>query len=175
MVDRVQENVRWHPRLWTGLIGIAILLIFLYFYQPFETYLAANIGYINFHNIVFWFASLVGVTGYAFAHWQAFRQHIVRSKAELQVGALVFDTLQIAILTAVIFTAGATLQAVEILGVYLIERGPIFDRVFGAKLLAIVLLVIAAVLFYLLHRAVRAFRHGWQPRKPPRRAAAANR
>ena len=82
---------------------------------------------------------------------------------------LVFDTLQAAILVAVIFCAGATLQAIEVLSEYFVNRGPIFDAAFGGKLLSIVLLVILAVIFYLLHYVVRALRTGWRPRS---RAAA---
>ena len=96
----------------------------------------------------------------------------VRSTGELQVESLVFDTLQIAILIAVILTAGATLQAIEMLSEYLMNRGPIFDRLFGMKLLSIVLLVILTILFYLLHHVVRSFRLGWQPRRPPPRVSA---
>ncbi|MEE8246183.1 MAG: hypothetical protein V3S87_02855, partial [Alphaproteobacteria bacterium] len=91
---------------------------------------------------------------------------------ELDAEGLVFDTLQVAILIAVIFAAGATLQAVAMLGEHLINRGAIIGPVFGAKLLAIIVLVILAILFYLLHHVVRAFRVGWQPRRPPPRSSA---
>ncbi|MFO1350999.1 MAG: hypothetical protein U1F68_10130 [Gammaproteobacteria bacterium] len=161
------------PRFWIILIGIAILLIFLYFYQPFERYLVANVPKIRFSNILFWFTSLVGVLGYALAHGQAFRRHIVGGVTELQVQALVFDTLQIAIMTSVIFTAGATLQGIVMLSEQMINRGPIFDGAFGEKLLAIILLVILVILFYLLHQAVRGFRQGWHPRRLPPRAPGA--
>jgi ABC-type xylose transport system permease subunit len=172
----IQENTRWQqPRFWIVLLGIVIVLIFLYFYQPFETYLKANIPNIHFSNVIFWFASLVGVVAYALSHWQALRQHIVHSSGELQVLALVFDTLQIAILTAVIFTAGAMLQSIVMLSEHLMNRGPIFDQQFGGRLLSIVLLVIMAILFYLLHQAVRAFRTGWNPRRqPPRTSRVSN-
>jgi hypothetical protein len=52
---------------------------------------------------------------------------------------------------------------------YFVNRGPIFDTAFGGRLLSIVLLVILAVIFYLLHYAVRALRTG-QPRTAPPRA-----
>lgn len=162
------------PRFWIILVGIVILLIFLYFYQPFEKYLSESIPRIHFNNVIFWFASLVGVIGYAIAHWQSFRKNMVRAATSLDVEGLVFDTLQIAILTAVIFTAGATLQAVEMLGEHLLDRGPIIDPVFGEKLLAIILLVILAIAFYLLHHLVRGFRVGWQPRRPPPRGTPSN-
>ncbi len=158
-------------RFWIVLIAVIILLIFLYFYQPFEEYLVKGIPNVHFDNVIFWFASLVGVVGYAIAHWQSFRRGIIRSVTELEAEGLVFDTLQIAILIAVIFCAGATLQAVEMLAEHLMNRGQILDPAFGEKILAIVLLVILAVLFYLLHYVVRGFRVGWQPRRPPPRAS----
>ena len=156
-------------QFWIGIVAVVILLIFLYFYRPFETYLVAHIPFIHFSNVVFWFASLVGIAAYAFAHWQSFRGEIFRNVTELNVDTLVFDTLQAAILAAVIFAAGATLQAIEVLSEYFVNRGPIFDAAFGEKLLAIFLLVILAVIFYLLHYAVRALRTGWRPRSAPHR------
>ena len=167
-----QETVRWRrPRYWIVLVGVIIVLIFLYFYQPFEDYLTAAIPNIHFHNVVFWFVSLVGVIGYAIAHWQSFRRNIFRAAGELDVEVLVFDTLQVAILIAVIFCAGATLQAIEMMGEHLIERGQIIGSAFGEKLLAVVILIILAVVFFLLHHLVRAFRSGWHPRRPPPRAS----
>ena len=157
------------PRFWIVLGGVIILLIFLYFYQPFETYLVENIPNVRFSNVIFWFASLVGVIGYAIAHWQSFRKNIFHSSGQLNVETLVFDTLQIAILIAVIFCAGATIQAIEVLSEHLMSRGAIVDADFGSKLLSIILLVILAVIFYLLHFVVRAFRTGWTPRRPPPR------
>ncbi len=157
------------PRFWIVLIGIIILLIFLYFYQPLEIYLSENIPQIRSSTVIFWFASLVGVIVYAIAHWQSYRRNIFRAVTNLEVEGLVFDTLQAAILVAVIFFAGATLQVIEMLSEHLINRGPIIGPEFGRMLLAIILLVILAIAFYLLHRAVRSFRVGWRPgRQPPR-------
>lgn len=152
-----------------GLVAVCILLVFLYFYRPFETYLVAHIPLIHFSNVVFWFASLVGIFVYGLAHWQSFRTEIFRNVVELNVDNLVFDTLQSAILVAVIFCAGATLQAVEMLGEHLVHGGAIIDATFGEKLLAIILLVILATVFYLLHYVVRAFRSGWTARSAPPR------
>jgi hypothetical protein len=167
-VNMVDELTR-KEQFWIGIVAVIILLIFLYFYRPFETYLVAHIPLIHFSNVVFWFASLVGIVAYAFAHWQSFRSEILLNVAELNADALVFDTLQAAILAAVIFCAGATLQAIEILSEYFVNRGPIFDSAFGGRLLAIFLLVILAVIFYLLHHAVRALRTGWRPQSAPPR------
>jgi uncharacterized membrane protein len=161
------DDTTKQQQIWMWIIAAVILLIFLYFYRPFETYLVAHIPFIHFNNVVFWFASLVGLIAYAFAHWQSFRNEIFRNVTDLNVDALVFDTLQAAILAAVIFCAGGTLQAIEVLSEYFVNRGPIFDVAFGSKLLAIVLLVILAVIFLLLHYAVRALRTGWRPRTLP--------
>jgi len=163
------DDTTKQQQFWIWLIAVAILLIFLYFYRPFENYLLAHIPFIHFSNVVFWFASLVGIVAYAFAHWQSFRSEIFRNVTELNVDNLVFDTLQAAILASVIFCAGATLQAIEILSEYFVNRRPIFDPAFGGRLLSIVVLVILAVAFFLLHYAVRALRTGWRPRSAPPR------
>ena len=163
------DDTTKQQQFWIWLVAVVILLIFLYFYRPFETYLVAHIPFIHFSNVVFWFASLVGIVAYAFAHWQSFRSEIFRDVTELNVDNLVFDTLQAAILAIVIFCAGATLQAIEVLGEYFVNRGPIFDTAFGEKLLAIFLLIIFAVIFYLLHYVVRALRTGWRPQSAPPR------
>jgi len=163
------EDTTKQQQFWIGLIAIIILLIFLYFYRPFETYLVAHIPFIHFSNVIFWFSSLVGIVAYAFAHWQSYRSEIFRSVADLNVDALMFDALQAAILAAVIFCAGATLQAIEVLSEYFINRGPLFDAAFGERLLSIFLLVILALIFYLLHYVVRALRTGWRPRSTPPR------
>jgi hypothetical protein len=164
------DDTTKQQQFWSAVVAVIILLIFLYFYRPFETYLVAHIPFIHFSNVVFWFASLVGIAAYAFAHWQSFRNEIFRNVADLNVDNLVFDTLQAAILVAVIFCAGATLQAIEVLSEYFVGRGPIFDAAFGERLLSIILLVILALLFYLLHYAVRALRTGWRARMAPPRA-----
>ena len=160
------------PRFWIVLAGIVIVLIFLYFYGPFESYVSESIGEIRARNVIFWFAALVGAVGYAIAHFASYRRTIFRRAGEIDVDSLVYDTLQITILVAVIISAGATLQAVEMLGEHLIKAGAVIDPVFGRRLLSVVLLVILSVLFYLLHLVVRAFRVGWRPRRPPRTASA---
>ena len=160
-------NQNTTPRLWITLAAIVVFLIFLYFYQPFESYLLQQIPNIRFANVIFWFASLVGIVGYVVAHWQSFRRHIFENGSGLTTEVLIFDSLQIAILIAVIFAAGATLQAVVKLGEHLVQRSGIIDGDFGMKLLAVILLVILVILFVLLHHMVRAFRHGWVGRRSP--------
>ena len=172
------EVSRWRrPRPWIALVAVVIALVFLYFYKPFETYLLEHIPGIHFSNVLFWFASLVGVVAYVIAHWQSFRGQVFRDGGELDATALVYDTLQIAILVAVIFFAGAIIQAIEMLSDLLMmpagdAGGTAAGIGFGARIVSIVVMVILAILFYLLHHLVRAFRTGWRPRRPPPRAGS---
>ena len=167
-----EAKSRWQqPSSWIGLIVIVILIIFLLFYRPFEQYLLDHIPRIHFSNILFWFASLVAIVSFAVSHWQSFRNSIFQGVTESNAQDLVFDTLQIVVLVAVILCAGATIQAVEMLGFHLMNDGSVIDAEFGRRLLSIFLLVILAVLFYLLHRVVRAFRLGWRHRWTPPRAS----
>lgn len=164
-------NIRFwqRPRFWFWLVALVILLITLYFYDPFTTYLVAGVPKIRFSNIVFWFTSLVGVVGFAIAHWQSFRRNIWHAAGAPNVEALVFDSLQVSMMTAVIFSAGAALQGVEILSEYLLGRGDIISADFGSRILAIVLLLILTIVFFLLHLLLRGIRRGWSPgRRPPR-------
>jgi len=172
MSDEISDRRR--PRFWIGLLAFIIFLIFLYFYSPFETFLKGSIPKIHFSNVIFWFASVVGVIAYAVSHWQSFRNNLSRQVSSLDVPTLVFDTLQVSILIAVIFCAGATLQAVAMLAEHLMGADQMIGAGLSENLLAIVLLVIMAVLFYLLHHVVRAFRDGWQTRRPPRTTSSSS-
>jgi hypothetical protein len=151
-------------KFWFGVIAIIIFLVFVYFYEPFEVFLVEAIPAIHFENVIFWFASVIGILAYAVAHWQSFKKNIIGHVSDLDVGQLVFDTLQTAILVAVIFCAGAIVQAVAILAVQLTGQGSGTGGV-GANLIAIAILVIFALAFFLLHRVVRAFRDGWHSRR----------
>ena len=176
------EVSRWRrPQPWIALVAVVIALVFLYFYKPFETYLLERIPGIHFSNVLFWFASLVGVVAYVIAHWQSFRRQVFRDGGELDATALVFDTLQIAILVAVIFFAGAVIQGIEMLSELLMAPadsgvGATSPEVgFGSRVVSIVVMVILAILFYLLHHLVGALRTGWRPRRSPPRSGGPDR
>ena len=154
-------------RFWIVVAAVVIGLIFLYYYQPFETFVVESIPKIHFSNAIFWFASAIGVIGYIVAHWASFRRHIFRAVNDLDAEGLVFDTLQVAILVAVIFCAGGMLQIIEMMGEHLVGRGEIVGATFGEQLLAIVLLLLLAIVFFLLHYLVRMFRTGWTGRRQP--------
>ena len=157
------------PRFWVYFIALIIFLIFLYYFKPFADYISANLKNARFHNVIFWFSALVAVIAFAMSHWQSFKRHILRGGGEVNVEALVFDTLQISIMTVVILCAGAILQSVELLSEHLLLQEVAVPQTFGGRILTIVLLIILAFVFYLLHLVVRGFRIGWKPSKPPRR------
>ncbi|MEM7423605.1 MAG: hypothetical protein AAF334_07760 [Pseudomonadota bacterium] len=172
----MSENFRVNqrPGFWIAVIATVIALIFLYFYAPFETFLVAAIPNARASNVIFWFASTVGIVTYVAAHWTSFRQKLSAQVTSLDVSALVFDTLQTSVLIAVIFLAGAMLQSVAMLAVHLMSDDPIVGSGMGGSLLAIVLLLIFTLLFYLLHHLVRMFRDGWTPGNAPRRSLKAS-
>ena len=165
-----EERPYWYRTgFWIKIVALVILLIFLYFFQPFEQYIIENLPQARFHQVIFWFAALVGVIGFAMAHWQSFRRHILHSSGRVKVEELAFDTLQISLLTSVIISAGATLQAVEMLAEFLLFHEMEVEQTFGERVLTILFFIILTIGFYLLHLVVRAFRKGWQPRRPPPR------
>ena len=170
---QVTEGLR-SLRFWIVVVGLVILAVFVYFYPPFEKLVSDSIRGLASSTIVFWFAAFVGVVAYVIAHWQSFRQHFFRRVNDLDAEGLVFDTLQVALLVALILCAGGILQLIEMLSLHLIDKGTVLDPLFGRKLLAMIVLVILAIGFYLLHRMVRAFRLGRRPgRTPPRRSSSA--
>lgn len=169
MVEDSGKSAR--ARFWITLAALVILLIFLYFYKPFESYLTAHIPEIHFSNVIFWFTALTGVVGYLLVHWQSFRRQLFRPVNELNVEDLVFETVQAAIMVAVIFAAGAMLQSVIILGQFLVNIDPAPDGAMSERLLSIVILLIFSILLILLHAVVRAFRGGWTDRRQPPRSS----
>ncbi len=164
--NMVQESsTDFKLKFWLSIIAVIIFLVFIYFYQPFEIFLVSSIPGIHFENVIFWFASVIGIIGYAVAHWQSFTKNIIANISAFAVGRLVFDTLQTSIFVAVIFCAGAIVQAVAILAVQLTSATSSLGEGISRNLVAIVILVIFALLFYLLHHVVRAFRDGRQLRR----------
>ena len=161
-----QESAIGHKlKFWFSIIAIIIFLIFIYFYQPFEKFLVSSIPAIHFENVIFWFASVIGIIGYGVSHWQSFKKNILSNVSDFDVGRLVFDTLQTAIFVAVIFCTGAIVQAVAILAMQLTGQSSTPAGSMSENLIAIFLLVLFALFFYLLHHVVRAFRDGRQNRR----------
>lgn len=138
---------------WTlvGFLLFIIVLIFLYFYKPFEDLFNLVVYGIGFDNAIFWVALIVGIIGFCGYHWRAYRVHIVQQQS---VESMVLSSLRGSAFTAILLSGGAALQSVQILCVYLLQDGYVLDAAFGKRLVAVLALVILTgafcVIFWLL-------------------------
>lgn len=134
---------------WTlvGYLVYIIVLVFLYFYPPFEVLFTRVIRGMSFSNVIFWVAIITGIVGFCLYHWQAYRIHIV---AQGKVEAMVLSSLRGSTFVAVLLSGGATLQALQILCVFLLEPGYTLDREFGERLAAVIALAVLTAVFYLI-------------------------
>ena len=138
---------------WTlvGFLLFIIVLIFLYFYKPFEDLFNLVVHGISFDNVFFWIALIVGIIGFCGYHWRAYRVHIVQQNS---FESMVLSSLRGSAFVAVLLSGGAALQAVQNLCVYLLEGGRVLDAGFGERLGAVVALVILTgafcIIFWLL-------------------------
>ena len=137
---------------WTlvGFLIFIIVLIFLYFYQPFEDLFTLVLNGLNFGNSIFWIALVIGIVGFCSYHWRAYRLHIVQQGS---VEAIVLSSLRGSTFVAILLSAGAALQSVQSMCVYLLRQGEL-DSGFGDRLAAVVALVILTgafcIIFWLL-------------------------
>ena len=154
---------------WTvvGFIVYIIVLVFLYFYAPFEQLFVLVLNGISFSNIIFSVALIVGIVGFCVYHWQAYRLHIVR---EHSVDAMVLSSLRGSTFIAILLSGGATLQSLQILCVYLLSEGYVVDAEFGKRLGAVVALVILTgvfcVIFWLLKVIRSETQAPWSGERP---------
>ena len=126
----------WHW-FWTlvGFIVFIVVLVFLYFYQPFEDLFVLVINGISFDNVIFWVALIVGICAFCTYHWRAYQVHIVERQS---IESMVLASLRGSTFTAILLSGGAALQAIQILCVYLLEPGYDLGPGFGKRLAAVV-------------------------------------
>ncbi len=147
---------------WTlvGFLIYIIVLIFLYFYKPFEDLFVTVIYGLTYQNAIFWAGVIIGIVGFCTFHWRAYRLHIVKDRS---IEAIVLSSLLGSSFVAILLSASAALQAVQILAVHLIQPGYVLDGAFGKRLLALVALVILTGLFcivFWLLKSVRSHQTG---------------
>ncbi len=142
---------------WTlvGFIIFIIVLIFLYFYKPFEDLFNLVINGLGFDNAIFWVALIIGIVGFCVYHWHAYRVHIVRQHS---IESMVLSSLRGSTFTAILLSGGAALQAVQILCVYLLQEGYTLDAEFGKRLAAVVALVILTGVFCIIFWLLKVIR-----------------
>ena len=133
---------------WTlvGFLAFIIVLIFLYFYQPFEDLFTLVLNGLTFDNSIFWIALIIGIIGFCSYHWRAYRLYIVQQGS---IEAIVLSSLRGSTFIAILVSAGAALQSVQSMCVYLLRQSEI-DSGFGERLAAVVTLVILTAVFCII-------------------------
>ena len=138
---------------WTlvGFLLLILVLIFLYFFQPFEDLFTLVLTGVSYSNAIFWVALIIGIIGFCTFHWHAYKVHIVQQRS---VESMVLTSLRGSTFIVILLSGGATLQAVQNLCVYLLQNGYAFDSIFGKRIAATIALVtitgIFCVIFWLL-------------------------
>jgi len=143
---------------WTlvGFLIFIIVLIFLFYFEPFEVLFNRVVHGVRFDNAIIWVAVIVGIIGFCGYHWRAYRVHIVQQQS---VDSIVLTSLRGSVFTAILLTAGFALQAVQILCVNLLQEDYVLDAGFGKRLidvLALVLLTGAFCVAFWLLKIVRS-------------------
>ena len=131
---------------WTlvGFLLLILVLIFLYFFQPFEDLFTLVLNGVSYSNAIFWVALIIGIIGFCTFHWHAYKVHIVQQRS---VESMVLTSLRGSTFTAILLSGGATLQAVQNLCVFLLQNGYVFDSNFGKRIAATIALVTITGIF----------------------------
>ena len=138
---------------WTlvGFLLLILVLIFLYFFQPFEDLFTLVLNGVSYNNAIFWVALIIGIIGFCTFHWHAYKVHIFQQGS---VESMVLTSLRGSTFTAILLSGGATLQSVQNLWVFLLQNSYGFDSNFGKRIAAIMALVVITgvfcVIFWLL-------------------------
>ncbi len=142
---------------WTlvGYVAFIIILIFLYFYKPFEDLFTLVINGLGYNNAIFWVVLIAAIVGFCGYHWRAYRLYIVQRRS---VDGMVLASLRGSAFIAVLLCAGATAQSMQILCIYLLQNEYTLDAEFGARLGAVVALVILTVVFCLIYWLLKVVR-----------------
>ena len=142
---------------WTvvGFIAYIIVLIFLYFYAPFEQLFVLVLSGISFGNAIFWVALIVGIFGFCVYHWHAYRLYITRDH---NVEAMVLSSLRGSTFVAILLSAGATLQSLQILCVYLLNESYVIDAQFGKHIGAVIALIVLTAVFCVIFWLLKVIR-----------------
>jgi len=150
---------------WTlvGFVVYLIVLIFLYFYQPFENLFDIVVYGLSYSNAIFWVALIIGIIGFCIFHWRAYRLHIVQQRS---VESMVLSSLRGSTFVAILLSGGAALQALQILCVYLLEPGHGLDAEFGKRLAAIVALILLTGLFCIIFWLLKVIRVSGKTARP---------
>ena len=101
-----------------GYVAFIVILIFLYFYKPFEDFFTLVINGLGYSNAMFWVVLIAAIVGFCSYHWRAYRLYIVQRHS---IDGMVLASLRGSAFIAVLFCAGAAAQSLLILCVYLLQ------------------------------------------------------
>ena len=91
-----------------GYVAFIVILIFLYFYKPFEDFFTLVINGLGYDNAIFWVVLIAGIIGFCGYHWRAYRLYIVQRRS---VDGMVLASLRGSTFIAILFCAGAAAQS----------------------------------------------------------------
>jgi hypothetical protein len=138
-----------------GYVAYIVVLIFLYFYKPFEDIFTLVINGLGYDNAMYWVVLIAGIIAFCTYHWRAYRLYIAHRHS---VEGMVLASLRGSTFVAILFCAGAAAQSMLILCSFLLQSEYTLDAEFGARLGAVVALVILTVIFCLIYWLLRAIR-----------------
>jgi hypothetical protein len=138
-----------------GYVAFIVILIFLYFYKPFEDFFTLVINGLGYDNAMFWVVLIAGIVGFCAFHWRAYQLYIVQRRS---VDGMVLASLRGSAFIAILFCAGAAAQSLLILCAYLLKPDYTLDVEFGSRLGAVVALVILTVCFCLIYWVLKVIR-----------------
>jgi hypothetical protein len=127
-----------------GYVAFIVILIFLYFYKPFEDFFTLVINGLGYGNAMFWIVLIAAIVGFCGYHWRAYRLYIVQRHS--------VDRMVLA------FCAGAAAQSLLILCTYLLQSDFTLGAEFGERLGAVVALVILTIIFCLIYWVLKVIR-----------------
>ena len=138
-----------------GYVAFIVVLIFLYFYKPFEDFFTLVINGLGYDNAMFWIVLIAAIVGFCGYHWRAYRLYIVQRRS---VDGMVLASLRGSTFIAILLCAGAAAQSVQILCVYLLQSGYSLGSEFAERLGAVVALLILTVIFSLIYWLLKVVR-----------------
>ena len=138
-----------------GYVAFIVILIFLYFYKPFEDFFTLVINGLGYGNAMFWIVLIAAIVGFCGYHWRAYRLYIVQRHS---LDGMVLASLRGSAFIAVLFCAGAAAQSLLILCTYLLQSDFTLGAEFGERLGAVVALVILTIIFCLIYWVLKVIR-----------------
>jgi len=138
-----------------GYVAFIVILIFLYFYKPFEDFFTLVINGLAYDNAMFWVVLIAAIIGFCGYHWRAYRLYIVQRHS---VDGMVLTSLRGSTFIAILFCAGAAVQSLLILCVYLLQDGYTLGTEFGERVGAVIALLILTVIFCLIFWLLKVIR-----------------